>query len=71
MELKPVKSSNIAGIGYKDGTMRVQFSNGNIYEYQGVTEKDYRELMSADSIGSAFHFSIKSQYEGRKIEPDK
>lgn len=71
MELKPVNSSNIAAVGYDGGTMHVQFANGSLYKYEGVTEKDYADLMNADSIGSAFHFGIKQKYEATRVDPNK
>lgn len=71
MEFKPLKSSNIKAVGYENGTLQVQFANGNTYEYDGVSEKEYKDFMSADSPGSAFHFGIKQKYEARKLDTDK
>lgn len=52
MQFIPVKSSNIESIAH-DGkeTMRVQFKNGGLYEYQGVTVAGHKKLMEAKSIG--------------------
>lgn len=71
MEFKAVKSSNIQAIGYENGKLQVRFANGNTYEYAGVSDKDYKDLIDADSPGSAFHFGIKQKYEARKLDTDK
>jgi hypothetical protein len=68
MERKQVKSSNVASIGYDNGIMEVEFSNGNLYRYAGVTEADYKALSEADSIGKAFHSIVRGKYQGSKVE---
>jgi KTSC domain len=68
MKMHAVKSSNIKAIGYNNNTMRVEFKNGDSYEYFGVTPYQHKELMAAQSIGShLFKMGIK----GKKIEKDK
>ena len=51
MNMTPVSSSNIASIGYENGTLYVAFNRGGLYAYSGVPESVYRELMSAPSHG--------------------
>ncbi len=53
MEMKPVESSNVAAIGYADNTLTVRFRNGSEYEYPGVTQQQYEDLMAAPSKGKA------------------
>lgn len=69
VNILPVKSSNIAGIGYDPDseTMHVKFSNGNTYQYMGVDNKVYDDLIKADSIGSQFASSIKSNFTGKRL----
>lgn len=67
MNRKPVKSSNVNSIGYDNGIMEVEFSNGTLYRYTGVAPDDHRALMEADSIGKAFHSAIRGKYQGSKI----
>lgn len=56
----PVKSSNIAEIGYEANELRVQFTTSTyVYVYPGVTEETYQTILVAPSIGSAFHHLVK------------
>lgn len=60
IKLTPVTSSSIGGIGYdsKSSTMAVQFKNGGLYHYPGVSAPAHQALISAKSIGKYFgqHF---------------
>ena len=61
MELKPVKSSNIAEIGHSGTDLHVKFRGGDkTYIYEGVTEKVHKELMDAESLGQFFSKHIKN-----------
>ena len=62
MELKPVKSSNIAAIGYDsmDKKLVVKFHNGSVYEYEPVQPETHLALINADSIGGYFAKNIKN-----------
>lgn len=66
MERKLVGSSNIRAIGWENGTLEVEFSNGKVYSYPDVPEDEYKALTSASSIGSHFHHRIKSRYSGTR-----
>lgn len=48
-----VKSSNIHSVGYDtiESILQVQFLNGGIYEYYGVPENIFNDLMNAESKG--------------------
>ncbi len=71
MQLMPVKSSQIAAVGYDPETkkMRIQFAshrdgtNGSTYEYDNVEPQDHADLIGAKSIGSHFKTVIKPQKE--------
>ena len=70
--MNAVKSSNIAGIGYSAGTLRVEFTNGSKYDYEGVSPEEFEDLRAADadperSVGSAFHKGIRSKYKGKRL----
>jgi hypothetical protein len=62
IELKEVKSSNIARIGYdaESSTLVVEFKGSGKYAYAGVPEKEYLELLEAKSVGQHFHAKIRS-----------
>ena len=57
----PVKSSNIATIGYNETSklLEVEFSNGAVYQYTDVPANIYQELMSASSHGRYFDAHVK------------
>lgn len=64
MNYQPVKSSNIAEIGYDNDnqTLGVKFKNGSHYVYSEVPEDKHINLMNAESIGRFFHSQIKGQF---------
>lgn len=69
MERKAVRSTNIRSVGY-DATTRVleiEFGSGGVYQYAGVPEARYKNLMKASAIGSYFHCEIKPWYACRKL----
>lgn len=56
-----VSSSNIKSIGYdiSISKLEVEFLNGSIYQYSGVPEHLYRNLMNASSHGGYLDAYIK------------
>lgn len=70
MDRELVDSSNIESIGYDAGSkiLEVEFKNGGIYQYKGIPQKIYNELMEADSVGSFLHRLIKNVYGCERIE---
>ncbi|MDD5183659.1 MAG: KTSC domain-containing protein [Paludibacter sp.] len=69
MERKPVKSSNIAAIGYDDSsaTLEIEFLNGSIYQYFDVPDHIYKEIMGADSQGKYLAANIKGNFRYSKV----
>jgi len=70
MERIPVQSTNLASVGYEIGTatMEVEFLNGSVYQYFGVSESVYDGLLNAPSKGSYFdQFVKKAGYTYAKI----
>jgi len=70
MKRQRVNSSNIAEIGYdKDNEiLEIAFIGGGVYQYDGVPEDVYNELMEAGSHGSFFYRNIRSQFAYRRIQ---
>lgn len=62
-----VESSNIASIGWEDGTLTVEFKSGGLYEYDHVPESVYEHFLNADSKGRYFRFHVRNDYNYRKI----
>ena len=50
---QPVSSSRISSVGWEDNTLEVQFHNGAIYQYYGVTLDEYRNFINSASLGHA------------------
>lgn len=69
MERQNVQSSNIDSIGYdkENLTLEIEFEHGGVYQYNGVPENEYNNLMSANSIGSYFAQNIKNNYQCQKV----
>lgn len=67
MNRTPVRSSNIASVGYENGTLEIAFVDGGVYQYFNVPEHVYQEMMSAGSKGGYFHDHIKDRYQTRKV----
>lgn len=69
IKLEPVKSSNIAAVGYDPNTtvLHVQFINGTTYQYVGVQQKTFQEMQNAKSVGSFFSTNIKANFTGKKL----
>jgi hypothetical protein len=64
--MQPVKSSNLAAVGYDEATqtLAVQFQRGTTYHYRGVPLDVFQKLLTAPSPGAFYTSSIRSQYQG-------
>ncbi|MGO9862348.1 MAG: KTSC domain-containing protein [Terriglobales bacterium] len=64
MERFPVSSSSVSMIGYDADTqaLEVQFNNGGVYQYQGVPQDVFDQLMNAPSKGTFINQQIKNSY---------
>ncbi len=57
-----VSSSNIASIGWENGTLEVEFNDRSVYRYSGVPETVYRAFLNAGSKGRFHHVHIRDRY---------
>lgn len=64
MQRYSVASSNISSIGYdpQTATLEVEFLNGTIYQYYGVPQNMYDQLMQQGSKGRFLNTYIKNAY---------
>lgn len=64
-----VDSSNLRAVEYDPDTLvlRITFSNGGQYEYEGVLQEVVDEMMSAPSQGSYFYSNIRMNYPYTKL----
>lgn len=69
MDRTPVKSSNVSAVGYDPSTqtMEIEFKDGSVYHYHGVSSATHSDLISAKSIGKYVHANVKGQYKHSKI----
>jgi hypothetical protein len=70
MEMIPVRSSHIAAIGYdsRNTTLKVEFLDGGLYEYYGISEMIFNDFKNAGSKGIFFDRNIKKGgYQVRKL----
>lgn len=65
-----VKSQSIHEIGHDGDNLYVRFKGGSLYRYAGVTEKAYKELRYAESVGKHLQIHILRHYDGM-VMPEK
>lgn len=66
--LQPVVSSNIAAIGYKNGTLVVEFRSGKFYAYEDVPVDVFDSFKASASKGQFLNSQIKGGfYTAREI----
>ena len=65
----PVPSRDIAIVGYdpENLILEITFRGGGVYQYAGVMESIYNNLMNAPSLGTYFNKNIKDSYQATKI----
>ena len=64
MDRISVVSSNLRSVGYDpdNSILEVEFTNGQIYHYQGVPQDAYQQLMGAGSKGTFFNANIRNAF---------
>ena len=69
MERRGVQSSNVGAIGFDQAsqTLEVEFLNGSVYQYYGVPDHLYEQIMQTPSKGSFLHTYIKNQYPYSRV----
>ncbi len=67
MRRKPVDSSSVLSIGWKDGTLEVEFVSGDVYQYFDVSEFTYAALVRSDSVGRFINTRIKPQHDFKEV----
>ncbi len=68
MERKRVNSSRIRAVGYDPGSeeLEIEFSDGRIALYSGVSREVHRQFMAAPSPTSFFEDKIAEDYPSRR-----
>ena len=72
MTRQPIESSNLAEVGYDEGSqvMEVKFKSGVVYQYCGVPKDQYMGLMAAQSLGAYFSKFFRNNYPFKRIEEE-
>jgi hypothetical protein len=70
MERKRVNSSRIRAVGYgpKSQELEVEFSDGRLVLYSGVSQEVHRQFMAAPSATSFFEDKIDENYSSRRLK---
>jgi KTSC domain len=68
MERTRVKSNTIRSVGYNESTkiLEIEFQQGGIYQYFGVSKKIHDCLIRAMSHGEYYERFIKNRYRHEK-----
>ncbi|EAG4664070.1 KTSC domain-containing protein [Listeria monocytogenes] len=53
MQRQYVASSRIRSVGWENEILEVEFNNGAVYQYFGVSEGEYYGFINSGSLGSA------------------
>ena len=69
MERKKVNSSSIRTIGYDERgrVLEVEFNDGRINQYTGVSPEVHRRLISAPSIVSYFRDNVEESFPAKRL----
>jgi hypothetical protein len=69
MERKRLNASNLRSAGYdpRNRVLEIEFSNGGITQYSGVSEEVYRRLMNAPTPGSYFRDEIEENFSAKRV----
>lgn len=70
-ELIEVNSSNVAAIGFDGGVLTVKYKNNRTYQYHGVPEDVFNEVLKAESVGQALAEKIKGQYPTEPVKKEE
>ena len=70
MERKRINSSKIRAVGYdpKSQTLEVEFSDGRLLAYSGVSPEVHRQFMAAPSATSFFEDKIDENYSSKRLK---
>ena len=68
--MTPLKSSLIASADYDEvsKTLTLNFRSGVHYSYPDVPRETYHNLTQAESAGQFFQKTIRSHFQGVKVE---
>jgi len=65
VQREAVISQAIRSVGYRAGTLEIEFVHGDVYRYLGVPQLVYLQFMRAESKGAFFNERIRDCFEVR------
>ncbi len=70
MERNRVTSSSIRAVGYDERSrvLEVEFNDGRINQYTGVSPEVHRRLMSAPSMVSYFRDNVDEAFPAKRVK---
>lgn len=69
MDRKKVSSSKIRSVGYdeRNRLLEIEFNDGSVYQFTGVSPEVHRRLMAAPSIASYYQDKIEEEFPRKRI----
>ena len=69
MDRKKVSSSSIRSVGYdeRNRVLEVEFNDGRVNQYSGVSAEVHRRLISAPSIVSYFRDNVEESFPAKRL----
>ncbi len=58
----------LASVGYADPILEVEFTDGAVYQYTGVTPETFAALLNAPSMGRYFASDIVGHYPTANVQ---
>ena len=70
MDRKKVNSSSIRSVGYdeRNRVLEVEFNDGRVNQYSGVSAEAHRRLISAPSIVSYFRDKVEESFTAKRVK---
>ena len=70
MDRKNVGSSSIRSVGFdeRNRVLEVEFNDGRVNQYSGVSAEIHRRLMSAPSIVSYFRDNVEEAFTSKRVK---
>ena len=67
MTRETIASTALRSAGWEAGTLEVEFTTGQVWQYQNVPESMFKEMMNASSSGQYFQANIRNQFKGVRV----
>jgi KTSC domain len=69
MDRRKVSSSSIRSVGYdeRNRVLEVEFNDGRVNQYSGVSAEVHRRLISAPSIVSYFRDNVEESFTAKRL----